>query len=147
MLSWFSENQSLLVWLSSLSILTFIISLIALPWIIRMIPEDYFLSKKNKYKPVIPLRPIIGLALSIGKNLFGFLLISAGILMLFLPGQGLLTILAGMLLMDYPGKNTLEARLVGLKSVRQGINWIRVKGGQPPIKVEPKIHPYAIMVI
>ena len=139
MLNWFSENQSLLVWLSTLSILTFVISLIALPWIIRMIPEDYFLSKKNKYKPLTPLRPILELVVSIGKNLLGFVLISAGLLMLFLPGQGLLTILAGMLLMDYPGKSTLEARLIGFKSVQQGINWIRVKGGQPPIKVKPKI--------
>ena len=35
-----------------------------------------------------------------------------GILMLVLPGQGLLTILVGLMLSDYPGKFKLEKELL-----------------------------------
>ncbi len=38
------------------------------------------------------------------RNLYGGLLIIAGVIMLFTPGQGLLTLLAGFLLLDFPGK-------------------------------------------
>ena len=43
MLAWLSEHQMLLTWLSIASLATFIGSLLALPWMVAMIPEDYFL--------------------------------------------------------------------------------------------------------
>ena len=41
----------------------------------------------------------------------GYLLIIGGILMLVLPGQGLLTILLGLIFSDYPGKYKLEKKV------------------------------------
>lgn len=38
------------------------------------------------------------------KNVFGFVLIVAGIVMLVTPGQGLLTIFLGLAIADWPGK-------------------------------------------
>jgi hypothetical protein len=63
-------------------------------------------------------------------------LVFGGFLMLFLPGQGLLTIAVGLLLLDYPGKYSLERRIVSRPSVLQGINWVRAKGNHPPLRVE-----------
>ena len=136
MLDWVSANQSLLVWLSSLSILTFVGSIVALPWLAGMIPEDYFLDSKTAQENTNRSPSFLRLLAVAGKNLFGLLLLCAGILMLFLPGQGLLTIIISLLLLDYPGKKIFERRIVRYKSILQGINWIRVKGGHSSIKLE-----------
>jgi len=72
----------------------------------------------------------------LGKNLLGLALLCGGLLMLFLPGQGLLTMAVGLLLMDYPGKYALERKIVSRPSILKGMNWLRAKGDHPPIKVE-----------
>jgi hypothetical protein len=54
--------------------------------------------------------------------------------MLVLPGQGILTIATGLLLMDYPGKFRLERRIVATPMVLKGLNWLRAKANQPPLK-------------
>jgi hypothetical protein len=56
-----------------------------------------------------------------------------GILMLVLPGQGLLTILVGLMLSDYPGKFKLEKRIIKTNLVLKTINWYRTKSNIPPI--------------
>lgn len=136
MLDWFSANQSLLFWLSSLSVLTFVASIVALPWLAGMIPEDYFLDSKTVQENTNRAPSFLRLLTVAVKNLFGLLLLCTGILMLFLPGQGLLTIVVSLLLLDYPGKKIFERRIVRYKSILAGINWIRAKGGHPSIKLE-----------
>jgi hypothetical protein len=111
-------------------------SIVALPWLAGMIPEDYFLDSKTAQENTNRSPSFLRLLAVAGKNLFGLLLLCAGILMLFLPGQGLLTIIVGLLLLDYPGKKIFERRIVRYKSILQGINWIRVKGGHSSIKLE-----------
>ena len=59
------------------------------------------------------------------KNLVGGLFVAAGIVMLFMPGQGILTILIGLSLLDLPGKRAFERRLVGSPAVFEAINVIR----------------------
>ena len=61
------------------------------------------------------------------KNLIGYCLILGGILMLVLPGQGLLTILVGLMLSDYPGKFKLEKRIIKTRLILKTINWYRAK--------------------
>ena len=56
-----------------------------------------------------------------------------GILMLVLPGQGLLTILVGLMLSDYPGKFKLEKRIIKTNLILKTINWYRNKSNIPPI--------------
>jgi hypothetical protein len=70
------------------------------------------------------------------KNLLGYILIAAGIVMLVLPGQGTLTILIGILLVDFPGKYRLERWVVGRGPVLQSINWFRRRAGRPPLLLE-----------
>jgi hypothetical protein len=69
------------------------------------------------------------------KNLIGFVLLAAGIAMLVLPGQGILTMLIGISLVDFPGKRQLERKLIGQPAVLNTINKVREKFGQPPLTV------------
>lgn len=117
--------------ISSLVIL--VISAISIGFIIRKIPHDYFLSEKrgmSLYKNKNPFFWFIVLTL---KNIIGYCLILGGILMLVLPGQGLLTILVGLILSDYPGKFKLEKRIIKTNLILKTINWYRNKSNIPPI--------------
>jgi hypothetical protein len=67
--------------------------------------------------------------------LIGCVLLLAGIAMLVLPGQGILTMLIGVSLMDIPGKRKLERRLIGRPAVLRTINKIRAKFGREPLVV------------
>ncbi|WP_461519325.1 PGPGW domain-containing protein [Porticoccus sp.] len=135
MLDWLSENQTLLTWLSVISLVTFVASLLALPWLVSLIPTDYFNHQHRHPAPFKKHHPVIRVLLLVGKNLLGLVLLCGGILMIFLPGQGLLTIIMGMLLMDYPGKYNLERRIVGHPTVLKSLNWLRNKRDQPPIEI------------
>ena len=74
------------------------------------------------------------------KNALGLLLLACGIVMLVIPGQGLLTMLIGLMLMDFPGKRRLEARLVAVPSVRRSINWLRERAHRAPLAAAPGGH-------
>ena len=136
MFEWLTEDQTRLTWLSVSSLITFVGSLVTLPWLVSMIPEDYFLHSRRNPAEMKQRHPVIRLFLLLGKNLLGLLLLFGGLLMLFLPGQGLLTIAVGLLLLDYPGKYNLERRIVAKKPVLQGLNWLRAKANHPPLKVD-----------
>jgi hypothetical protein len=57
--------------------------------------------------------------------------------LLLLPGQGILTLLIGISLLDFPGKRQLEKRIARERHVLKAINWIRAKAGRPPLEVPP----------
>ena len=97
-ISWFSNHPGVLIGLGISSILIFILSILGISWFIAQIPEDYFLSTKRKPSKWQEQKPILRLAVIFGKNIIGFSLIIGGLLMLVLPGQGLLTIVTGLLL-------------------------------------------------
>jgi hypothetical protein len=67
------------------------------------------------------------------KNLMGYVLIAAGIAMLVLPGQGMVTMLLGIILVDLPGKYRLERWLVARGPVFRSINWLRRRAGRDPL--------------
>ena len=131
---WFSDHPGVLIGLGASSILIFIISILGISWFVAQIPEDYFLSSKRKPSKWQEQKPILRLAVLFGKNIIGVSLIIGGLLMLVLPGQGLLTIVTGLLLINYPGKYKLEQKLVTIPSVFRALNWIRVKANKPPLK-------------
>ena len=135
LLAWVSDHQQLLVWAGIVSFVVFILSLLSLPWLVAQIPEDYFLPKKRQPTQWKQLHPIIRLLALIGKNLIGYGLIVAGLLMLFLPGQGILTLVMGLLLVDYPGKFRLERKLVKTPAILNSLNWLRRKAKRPPLVI------------
>jgi len=131
--AWLATHQGLLGWLTLVSVVTFVVSLATLPWLVARIPADYFAHRKRQAMPLKQRHPLIRLLLLMGKNLLGTILLTGGVVMLFLPGQGLLTIMMGLLLLDYPGKYTLERRIVRQHSVYSGLNWLRARAGAPPL--------------
>ena len=131
---WFSEHPAVLIGLGASSILIFIISILGISWFIAQMPEDYFLSSKRKPSKWLRQKPILKLAVLFSKNIIGYSLIMGGLLMLVLPGQGLLTIVTGLLLINYPGKYNLEQKLVAVPTVFRALNWIRVKANKPLLK-------------
>ena len=136
-ISWSSMNSDLLFLLGSLSIFILIISVFMMVLIISFLPEDYFKSEnRNLISSVQNSRyPLLKLLVLITKNFFGVLLLLSGILMLVLPGQGILTIITGLVFMDYPGKYKFERKLLRQKGVINSINWIRSRLGKPSLKV------------
>ena len=136
-ISWSSMNSDLLFLLGSLSIFILIISVFMMVLIISFLPEDYFKSEnRNLISSVQNSRyPLLKLLVLITKNFFGVLLLLSGILMLVLPGQGILTIITGLVFMDYPGKYKFERKLLRQKGVIYSINWIRSRLSKPPLKV------------
>jgi hypothetical protein len=63
----------------------------------------------------------------------GILLVLAGIMMLVLPGQGILAMLIGIGLMDFPGKFRLERWFARQPAVFKSLNWIRTRAGHAPL--------------
>jgi hypothetical protein len=122
-----SEDTDTILLLAGISLAAFVISLILLPLIIIRLPEDYFVRMRSKSVQLSPQR----LALKFLKNLLGVLLLLVGIVMLFIPGQGILTMLFGISLMDFPGKRRLQIRIVRMPRVNRSLNWLREKADQP----------------
>jgi len=124
-------TQSFLSWLAVLSLSTFIISLLLIPWTVGKLPLDYFLHITEEKTPLYSLN-ISSLALLIIRNIFGFILLLAGIAMIFLPGQGILTILAGIFLLSFPGKRKIIRLFISRDSVQHSLDWIRKKRSKQP---------------
>ena len=127
-----------LVTLTALSIIFFVGSLIAIPFILVRLPTDFFDTR-------IPRRwmenhhPVLRLFGHIAKNVIGAIFLFAGFLMLFLPGQGILTMLIGVTMLDFPGKRKLEARMIGQPAVLNTINNMRRKFGKPPLTIASQL--------
>lgn len=118
------------------SIIGLIGSVIAIPIILVRLPADYFDLRIPRHwmKNHHPLLRVMGLII---KNLVGSVFLLAGFIMLFLPGQGVLTMLIGLSLLDFPKKRELEARIVGQPNILKAINSIRYKFNKPPLILEP----------
>lgn len=135
--SWVREYQDLLQWLGGTSVLLFTVTLIVFPMVIIYLPQDYFLRHERDPAHQKRRHPAVWLTLTVFKNVFGWVLILAGIAMLVLPGQGVLSILIGATLANFPGKYLLERRLVRRPAVSRTLNRIRARAGKPPLDIPP----------
>jgi hypothetical protein len=134
LIDWGKSNDALLGWLAAASIAMIVLTPIVAGWALVQLPCDYFTSEKRRPLDSWSKYPTARLALLIGKNLLGVVLIVAGLVMLIVPGQGLLTLLVGLLLTDFPGKFRLERWIVRRSSVRRTINWLRRRAKRPPLE-------------
>jgi archaellum biogenesis protein FlaJ (TadC family) len=119
-----------------ISLITFFGTILLMGVLILMIPTDYFSNPKRRKSFLITKRPLLGVILLIVKNLIGLIFLIVGFLLLFIPGQGILTIMIGIILMNFPGKYRLERKLVQRPGVLQGINKIRKKFNRPLLGFE-----------
>lgn len=136
MIESFHAHEAAVWWIAGMSVMAFIATLIIVPWLVVRIPPDYFAHGRRERKQWASRHPIIRGALLTAKNLLGYLLIAAGIAMLVLPGQGMVTILLGILLVDLPGKYRLERWLVARRPLLHSINWLRRRAGRKPLVLE-----------
>lgn len=127
------DHAAVLGWLTLIGVVTFVATLVAIPLLVARIPHDYFVRRPVRDWPTG--NPTVHLLLVAGKNLLGLLLLAAGLMMLVLPGQGMLTIFIGMLLLDFPGKRRLERRLIRIRPILAAADWMRTKRGRPPLQV------------
>jgi hypothetical protein len=125
------QLEELLAGLAALSFATFVISLVLIPWLIGRLPEECFKALADRQEKPWQASPI-GLLRFVLRNILGFFLLVAGFLMLFLPGQGLLTLLIGLSLLTFPGKRRLLLFAVRGKRTREALDWLRRKVGKPP---------------
>lgn len=132
------QNAREVWWVLPLTIAVMVASTLLLPWLIIQMPPDYFL-KGHRYPLARRERHwALHAALVFSKNLLGLIMVMAGIAMLALPGQGILTILAGIMVMDFPGKYHLEGAIIRRRSVLKGLNWIRARAHKPPLIPPPR---------
>ncbi len=135
MLDWLYSSS--LVWpIFVLSVATFVGSLIMIPWILVRLPSHYF-DERHPRTWLKDHHPVLRKAGFVVKNLVGVGFLLAGIAMLVLPGQGLLTMLIGISFIDFPGKRALERKIVSVPVVLSAINGVRARFGHAPLIVYP----------
>ncbi len=134
-LNWVREYQPLLQWLGGVSLLMFVMTLIVFPLVIVYLPQDYFLRQERDPARQTRRHPVVWFTLTVLKNILGAVLIVAGLAMLVLPGQGLLTILIGVTLVNFPGKYALERRIVSKPAIANTLNRIRKRAGRPKLEI------------
>ncbi len=132
--AWITDHQRLIEQIGSLSLVVLVITVIALPIVVKQLPEDYFISEKREPARGTRKHPLIWALLSLVKNLVGLVLILAGIIMLVLPGQGTVTILIGLAISNFPGKYKFERRIVCQPAVGKTLNKIRELTGASPLE-------------
>lgn len=123
-------------WLLAASIIMFIVSLAAMPFIVARIPVDYFTHDGRRRMGQNNHGVVKGLLLAGLKNILGAVLLMIGFIMLFTPGQGLLSILFGLMIMNYPGKYKLECWMIRKPLLARSLNYMRAKRGKSPL-LEP----------
>jgi hypothetical protein len=133
-IAWLLE-PAVLTALAVVSAALFVLSAAGVPWFLARVPTDYF-SRRELEQMAIARgpRPLWRIVLRVMKNLLGLVLVAAGLAMILLPGQGLLTIFVGLLFLEFPGKRRLERRLIAWKPIYRAINGLRRRAGRPPLE-------------
>lgn len=88
------------VWgtVSVASLLMSVAGVLAVPWMVRRMPVDWFSTASQGFGGRLKAAPVPTML----RNVVGIGLIGLGIALLFLPGQGVLTIVLGVVLTDLP---------------------------------------------
>jgi hypothetical protein len=141
---WLSKEA--LTWVSIGSGLCLLFGAVAVPWIVLKLPKNAFSEVKRRPGWLDQQPAVIRLPIRIFKNVLALALIVIGIVMLVLPGQGILAILLGVMLGDFPGKLRLQMLgdfpgklrlqqwIVARPKVMNSLNWLRRKFRKPPLE-------------
>jgi hypothetical protein len=124
-------EEKVLVFVGKWSLVAFIATLLIVPLMIIFIPSDYFVRDKSWFADN---HPVIRFSYHLLKNALGVVLLLLGVVLLFLPGQGLLTILIAVMLLEFPGKRELERKLIARPKMLDTLNRIRTKVGRAPLQ-------------
>jgi hypothetical protein len=132
--NWLQTHENLVFLAGVSSIIMFLGTLVVLMAVIVMLPAEHFVRDDKKH-PAIPIgNPILFICYQVFKNLIGISFIVAGLAMLVLPGQGLISLVIGLSLTSFPGKHRLTRFIIQRKAVFRSANWFRRKFDRPPLK-------------
>lgn len=129
-LDWLKRPE-IAITLSVISLVLVVITLALVPRYLARLPADYFVRE-----PDASARSAAERLLALGRNALAVVLVLAGLAMLLLPGQGILTLLAGITLLDFPGKRRLVRRLFNRPRIRGALERLRRRAGRPPLRFE-----------
>jgi hypothetical protein len=133
--AWFLKPLVLSLFLGG-SVLLFVLGLIGLPMVLTRMPADFFSRPERRRLGLAEqLRPFWFIVLRGLKNALGYVLLALGLVMLFLPGPGLLTIFVALFLLDFRGKRRLQRWIVSRPVVHRPINTLRRRVGRPELEL------------
>jgi len=122
--------------LVSISVSLFALSVIGLPLVLKRLPTDFFSRpERRRLRLAERRRPFWFVVLHGLKNALGCVLLALGVLMLFVPGQGLLTIFVALFLIDFPGKRRLQCWAISRPAVHRPMSALRRRVGRPPFEL------------
>jgi hypothetical protein len=136
LIDWVENYRIVIWWIGALSTIIFLIILFAIPIFIVKLPSDFFI-RQNLPKPLLASRKhtVIRLIYVIIKNVIGVMIIFAGIAMLFLPGQGVMTVIIGISLLNIRGKRRIVLAFVCRSFVIQSLNRLRTRFNKPTFSI------------
>lgn len=134
---WLASHETIVWWMASGSLALTVGTIVALPFIVANIPDEYFATKERPPLREVSRHPVIRWVLRIGKNGLGLVLVIIGLVLSIplVPGQGTITALAGILLLEFPGKRRFEMWVIRRRGVLRAINWLRSRRGRPALHV------------
>jgi hypothetical protein len=118
-----SRTLELTLWIATIAM--FVAMLVGVPWFLSRVPADYFVRPPSKQS----------LPRKIARNILGFTLVAAGIAMLVLPGQGIVTILFGLSIVDLPVKRRIVRWLLERPGIEKAVQGLRAKAGKPALVI------------
>ena len=120
------------IWITLGSFVGFLVGIWFASWLVLRLPRDHFVTHETI--PFFARHPVVYLVLLVVRNGVGGTLMLLGIVLLLLPGQGILTVILGLSLMKFPGKTRLVDWIVAHKPIQRSLNWIRLKGHREPLE-------------
>ncbi len=130
---WLSQHAALLGVLAGISVILLLGSVVATPWVVSRLPEDYLLQRQ---RPAVARSALNTIAQAL-RTLIGVLLILLGLTMLIIPGPGLVTLLVGISIARFPGKHRLLRYVASREAVYGSLNWMRQRHQKPLL-----LHPF-----
>ena len=129
LIDWISQHNYLLSTLAVASVILLLLSIIATPWLVSRLPLDYLVRPRKRSLK----HPVIRLLFDTTRTLTGVSLILLGLVMLVIPGPGLVTLVVGISLASFPGKQKLMRQFASHRAVFASLNWMRQRRGKPPL--------------
>ncbi len=137
---WAGEHPNALAWAFGVSLVLFVGSFVLIPVLIARMRRDYFVAPDPDEHTWLGRHRVARATARVVKNVLGAALLLAGIAMMVLPGQGIITVLVALSLLEFPGKRALELRLIRQRHISSAINWIRARAGRKPLIVPDTDH-------
>lgn len=134
MTAFFQTHETLFYIIGSASFFFFVGSLLSMPVLVGVLPEDYFARlpayRRRRLVRHALLRPLY----LFFKNVLGWILFLAGCAMLVLPGQGILTILVSLLFIDFPKRTEFILWIVRKPRIWRALQWLRKRRRKAPFR-------------